>query len=209
MLEAVDRDLSADNLESQSIPGRKAAAIRKSGRRGFWDSLRGGLLRPVPAAVYLVVAVFAVGMLVLNPGGWIGGGSSLRTGEGGIESGAGSISGGLGGVIILPNETKRERGLGTDESSATQIDISQPHFLLIELVDLEAPPAAEDVYTVELLINGSTEPSFEFEVKGKAFRDNYTLCLPLRPESLAPGDYVLRVMNPDGFTVFRSSLLAK
>jgi hypothetical protein len=204
ILETVNRDLAATGIDAYSLPREEASAIRRNGLQGLWDSLIAGLLRPVPAAIYLVVAVFAIGALILYPGG-----PSLDQEGTGLGSGVSPASGGLGSVIILPDETNRVREPGADARSATRIDAAEQQFLLIELIDLEAPPSPQALYTVELLREGTERPVISSPITGEVFEDNYTLCLPVGAGSLAAGRYAVRVLDPTGETVFQSSLVVR
>lgn len=210
MLETVDRSIAEEETAESSVsrvPGEKAGPI--SPMHTLWDTLKTGLLRPVPAAIYLVVALVAIGLLVRQPVGWIDRGAERERSRIGVDSGTGSVPGALGGIVILPDETDRVRQTGQDEFVAPRIDAGAAQFLLLELTGLEAPPAEEALYSVVLLREGAGEPAFRTTVRGNVFSENYTLCLSLPAEALTPGHYVVEVTGPGGVTVFRSSIDAR
>lgn len=197
MLETVGRDASRED-ETRGAEVRRPPTTIGTRRPGFWEVLRGGLFGPVPAAVYLAVALLAVGLHVFGPGGWVD--VSPRTD---LTTGA------LGSVVILPDETDRVRQSGGSETEVTSIDAASPQFLLIELTGLAAPPPAADVYTVEFLREDASVPVWEAEASGRTFRDNYTLCLSLGALALAPDRYLVRVVDPGGDVVYRSTLVVR
>jgi hypothetical protein len=210
ILEEVERTYSQEQAAAASVSDmRKIPVGARSRLRGFWDSLKGSILRPVPAAVYLAVAVLAVGLHLLRPDWMPGGIGDRESGEIGLYTGDGPFPGVVGGIVILPDEMGRMRQPGTEEPAGTRIGAGRAHFLLLELTGLEAPPSPEDIYTVELAREGSAEPVFEVEVPGRIFQENYTLCLSLEETALAPGNYVVRVIGPRGKTVYRSSFPAE
>ena len=191
ILAAIEEDLSIEKVASPSAPRTRLGSTGlKSGPRRWWHSMAAGLFKPVPAAIYLVIALVAVVSLFNRPG-------TDRT------------MGFLDGVIILPDETDRVRQLVKEEAGGTQIDVKIPQFLLLELTGLEAPPAAEDLYTVEIVEKGSTEPTITATVRGEAFLKNYSIIFPLAAGALTPGNYSAKVIDSGGNTVFQSSLNAK
>lgn len=202
MLEAVDRSLAE---EAATTAGRPETAPPTSPLRTLWDALKGGLLRPAPAAVYLVVAVVALGVLLLRPAGPIERGA----GRTGVDVHTGSVPGTLGGVVILADETDRVRGEAGRDFTAARIDAAAPQFLLLELIGLEAPPADDVSYSVALRREGSDEPAFHTTARGALFSDNYTLCLSLEAGALMPGRYIVEVIDPAGTALFRSSVIVE
>ncbi len=209
MLEAVDRSIdeydSREPAQTQPVP--ETPVTRRSRLRDFWDSLRGGILRPVPAAIYLILAVCTIGLLLLQSGGLKDRGIDRRTGE--IDLHPGTGAGTLGGIVILPDETGHVRQPGREETGGVRIDAGRAQFLLLELTGLEAPPADDDRYTVHLVQRNSTEPVFESVVRGEVFIETYTLCLSLESGALAPGRYIVTVTGPGGTIVYRSSIDAR
>ncbi len=209
MLEAVERSLSSDeDLQRSRAPARKLIDGTGARRRGILDVLKGGLLRPVPAAIYLVVAVLAVGLHVFRHGGRTN--EDARRGVGGttIRTGSDIVPGVLGGVVILPDEIARVRQPGRERAVGVPVDASSSEFLLIELTSLESPPAEDGLYTVEFVREDSGTLALVAKTKGRDFRDNYTLCFFLKSGSLTPGVYVIRVIDPTGNAVFRSTINA-
>jgi hypothetical protein len=193
VLETVGRSVGQDEFVESRVPRTPEAIVgAETQRRGFWESLWGGLLKPVPAAVYLVVALLAVGLHLLRP----------------VER-AGDVSQQPSGVVILPDETNRVRQLGGEENDGTPIDASQPQYLLLELTGLESPPLAGDVYIVEFRSVDSAGPVLTASIKGAAFRDNYTIGYSLGAGVLEPGRYVVAVIDPDDQPVFRTSLVVR
>ena len=68
ILEEVERTYSEEQAADASAHyPREIPVGATSGPRGLWESLKASILRPVPAAVYLAVAVLAVGLLLLRP----------------------------------------------------------------------------------------------------------------------------------------------
>lgn len=173
-------------------PGARAPSDARVGVPGIrWrDSLRavfGGLLKPVPAAVYLVVAVAVTGLLVFRPG-------------------PGSDTGVADGVVILPDETDRVRDAGAAEIATTTISAGESQFLLLELTGLEAPPTPNAIYTVEIVEEESGATAFGTSVEGRSFADNYTIYLRLPGGTLPRGMYSVEVLAPDRSVVYRSRL---
>ncbi len=210
MLEAVDKDVSEAVSPVQLMErARGGPTGLVSGLRLFWDSLRGSILRPVPAAVYLVLAAVGIGLYIARPAMEPGVIPGPRESDIGDVSGLSGVSGMLGGIVILPDQTGRMREPGVVPAEVAEIDAGRTQFLLLELIGLQSPPAAEDLYTAQVLADASAEPVFTASVMGREFRDNYTLCLSLGEGGLLPGAYTVRVVAPDGKPVFRSSILAR
>ncbi len=167
--------------------------------RAFWESVTAGPLQPVPAAVYLAAALIAIGLHL------------FPTGEGSdrdaaIDSDLRLGPGGLAGVVILPDETSRVRGSLGAPVEATQVSGDQRQFLLLELTNLDTPPAPDDIFTVVVLSDPAGQAALTEQIAGRAFLANYTICLELAGGALAPGDYLVRVTDPAGETVYRSLL---
>lgn len=208
MLEAVDRESAGE--VPRAMVARRGRADRRgaaSGFRRFWEKLRASVLRPVPAAVYLVLAVVALGLYLTGPSRE-GGIAIDGGGRGGVEGSSG-ISGTLGGTVILPDETSRLREPGARPPEPTEVEAGRAQFILLELVGLKSAPAENDIYTVEVIEDRSGGTVLTAPVAGREFRDNYTLCLFLGEGGMAPGLYTVRVIAPGGDTVFRSSMVAR
>jgi hypothetical protein len=163
----------------------------------------------VPAAVYLVVAVVAIGLLLGQPGGLLDHGAPRSDRGLGVASDPGAVPGTIGGIVILADEMGRVRQSGRGEARVALIEADQSQFLLLELTGLEAPPADDDRYTVSLLPENSTEPVLETVVRGEIFSETYTLCLSMKAGALAPGRYTVTVADPEGTIVYRSSINAE
>lgn len=209
MLTAVEESYSTEKAAASSPYTGGVPPDPKSRIGGFLRGLRGGVLKPVPAAVYLTAAVLAVGMLLFRPDGWMAGLTGREAGQIRLAPDVDAVSGSLGGVVILPDETDRMRRPGREDRAPTRVDAGRAQFLLLELTGLEAVPSAEDRYTVELSREGSPEPVFQSSILGRAFRDNYSLCLQLGEGGLRPGSYIVTVVGPSGNPVFRSSIIAE
>jgi hypothetical protein len=193
MLEAVDQSEPAEDTaksSSRRLSHHPADVVGQS--RRWWDIFAGGMLRPAAAALYLAIAVVAVGLLFFRP-------------ERGGLSGAGVTEGVLDGVTILSDESGVVRG-GDVRNIITTIRSEGQRFLLLELTGLDAPPKPDDVYTVQIAGRGAADSVLSRTVTGAAFSENFTLCLFLEHDSLEPGEYVVDVIAPDGNRVFRSSL---
>jgi len=209
ILNAVDLASPGDaNVRSSPSPRRRPAGVSER-RPGVWDFLRGGLFGPIPAAVYLVVALLAIGLQLFGPGARMSGFTVRDIGQTDVLYDTDPISSSLGGVVILPDETDRVRQPSRGEAASKSVDATNPHFLLIELTGLENPPKPDDVYMVEFSERDTEEPVMSARATGQTFRENYTLCFSLAPGALAPGAYVVRVVSPRGDTVYRSSLTVR
>lgn len=205
MLETVDQeDPAKENVEmrSRQTSGRQADGMGSAHRPGFgdakpswWDILTGAAFRPAAAAVYLAIAVVAVGLLV----------SKLDPGE---TSGVGDLGGVLNGVTILGDESGAVRAVDS-KSSITTIDSGKVCFLLLELTELDTPPAPGDEYVVRITRDGAPDASFKKTIDGAEFSDNYTLCVFLQHGVLDPGEYDVDVIRADGDRVFRSTLIVE
>lgn len=177
--------------------------------RDFWESLKGGVLRPVPAAVYLTVAVLALGFHIFRSNGQSTRPGGERHGEIGLAAVAESIPTTLSGVVLLPDETYRPRRPDLGTTAGVRVGTDRAQLLLLELTNLEDPPKEDQTYTVEIQRNGSAAREFVGTVMGREFRDNYTLCLSLSAGALEPGVHVVRVNDPDGKAIFRSTVIAE
>jgi hypothetical protein len=156
-----------------------------------WARLIRGVLGPAPAAVYLVVAVVAVGLWLRPPG------------DGTIPGNAIAPAGRV--VVVADERDPVRRGVREDERRVV-LDGSAAHLLLLELTTLENPPADDDVYTVAFETLAGAGPIRETAVAGADFRDNYTIAFTLAPGALEEGDYTVTVTSPEGATVFQSAL---
>jgi len=204
ILETVGKDIAVqDSVVARSRAAKPSVGTALGTRlRSFWDSLTGSLLRPVPAAVYLAVAVCALALL-LGPPGWRPSwkGTELRP----------SLRNGttVGAVTLLPDESGRVRG-GPDQSEPLpMIDAGKAQFLLLEFTGLDSPPLPADEYRVEIIPEGSTVPAWVGSVRGEEFVDDYTLCLMLEPKTLKTGRYSVSVTRPDQKVIFRSPVDAR
>lgn len=188
MLEAVDHGAEAADNSMARPEGTTHHFFGTAGtEHRWWKMLFGTMLRPAAAAVYLVIAVVAVGLLL------------SRTEHSRDTAGV------LGGVSILSDETGAVRGAGL-ESRATIIPADSSTFLLLELTGFDAAPVAGDRYEVRITVHGATEPVLVKSVTGGTFSDNYTLCLFLQRGALEPGEYSVDIVNPASRSIFRSLL---
>jgi hypothetical protein len=130
----------------------------------------------------------------------------LKAGETGLRSVAGSIPAALSGVVLVPDETYRARRPGQETLARVRIKADDTQVLLLELTGLEAPPANNQMYTIQLLREGTSEPNLVAEIMGSEFQDNYTICLFLAAGALEAGEYAVTVLDPDGTPVFRSTI---
>jgi hypothetical protein len=210
MLGVVDQDAS-DVVSSAGVTGYAQGLSRglPFRLRLLWASLRRGMLRPVPAAFYLVLAAVGIGLYLAGPARQAGRIPSLGESGIGVLSTPSGAAGRVGGIVILADQTSRLRRPGERETEAAGIDAGGVQFLLLELTGLRSPPAAEDRYSVEFLKEGSLTPVIAASVVGRQFSDNYTLCLSLEPGALTSGAYTVRVVSPDGHPVFRSSIIVR
>lgn len=183
ILRAVDEDAVAAHLAP------RAERKERGGLRALWETLAGSLLRPVPAAIYLTAAIVAV----LVP--------LLYTPTDGPPSAPE-----IGSVVLLNAEGGGLRGAGDEEVAAAQVGANEGHFLLIEFLDLETPPDPAARYRVEIAPEGSDVPAWTGEVEGRAFIDNYTLCLWLDAGTLQAGSFTVTVRDPADHPLFRSRL---
>ena len=207
ILEAVDRGgvERADSTETAGVSrSEPAASTPVLGR--LWSLLRGSILRPIPAAVYLILVALGIGLYTGGPLRRWAAVSGPGKGEVGMLQGADGVSGMLSGVVVLPDETGRVREPGAEVSGGAEIDVGKAQFLLLELIGLESPPQDDDRYTLELIEAGSPDPVLEAHVMGRDFRETYTLCLSITEGGLAPGTYTVSVIDPDGNPVFRSTV---
>jgi hypothetical protein len=153
--------------------------------RRIWRRLGGSIFTPVPAAVYLVVAIVAAGLYfvarddVSTPGV---------------------------GVVIVPDEADPVRRAQGDDIDVVTIDGSMPRLLLFELTRLESPPDAAAAYAVAIRRAGTDTAVVEFDVEGRTFLENYTIGYMLQPGILEPGRYDVEVAGPGGEVLFQSSL---
>lgn len=207
MLREVERATVGEKAEALAEERARATArledgssaeLGAGGWRGFWDLLAGTLFRPVPAAIYMVLAIVATVLLVGEPGEW-GPDYDGRPGTGAIFPGK------LGGVVILGDEAGRVRASGDRGGEEITLDRGESHFLTLELTGLGAPPEAGDTYTVEFIDERTGERSYATAVRGDAFQENYTLGMLLEREAMPAGRYVVRVLDPRGEIVFSSS----
>jgi anti-sigma factor RsiW len=209
MLQVVQDELTAADA-SPAAAGRAVAGRsgRVSSKGAFWSALAARLLSPAPAAVYLALAVVALGLhLVRTPRDAVEP-SGQVAGARGLPAGRGLATGAVSGAIILPDESDRVRQPPATARSTVRIASDEPQILLLELTGLESPPLADALYTVEVLGEGLREPVLTAGIAGRAFQENYTLCLPLAASALAAGRYVVRIVTPEGLVIFRSTLEA-
>jgi hypothetical protein len=202
MLEAVERD---DRGDESIRPTVSTATFEGagwwSGVQRFVGSLGGGLLKPAPAALYLVVAIVAFGLLISRPG-------DRDSTRGGRDAGAGLV-GGATGVIIVPDEMGRVREPGAAESEGLRIDGSRPQLLLIELTGLTAPPRGDTIYTIEFRDASTARPLLKSTIEGRAFDENYTIGYALNPNALPPGRYIVVVFDALDHVVYQSSFAVR
>jgi hypothetical protein len=187
LLEQLDRE-DARTVSVRRAPEGERPPLGRLAR--FWDSLKRGVLSPVPAAIYLVAAIAAVVSIFVLPGD---------------HEHPNSI-GTVDGVVIVPDEGDRVRQALQEPSAGTTVDATSTHLLLLELTELQSPPGDEDAYTVSFLPKGGGAPAFSTTVAGATFRDNYTIGVILRPGVLDVGDYVVTVMDPTGARAFHSTV---
>ncbi len=193
MLETVERTASVeDGVESRSRQVSHRSVREDVYGRRWWEIFLGAALRPAAAAVYLVIAVVAVGLLMTRPD------------RGDFD---GDSRGVLGGVTIVSDEMGAMRG-GESTFEAASFEADEAQFLLLELTGLGAPPVPNDMYTVRL-VQAGTDLVWERSVTGRVFSENYSLCLFLAPGSLEPGQYDVDVVDVSGGGVFHSTLLVK
>ena len=178
-----------DALTDHTGPALRHPSAARERPRRLWDIIIGGIFKPVPAAVYLVIAVAAVGALVLRPGG-------------------DGVPGVVDRAVVLPDETDHVRGLSGEETEFTRIDAARQQFLLLELTGLEVPPQADAEYMVAINEEETGDAAFRTAVKGSVFAGSYTIYLLLPAGTLEPGNYAVAVTAPDRSVVFRSKLAA-
>ncbi|MBN2070165.1 MAG: hypothetical protein JW814_01810 [Candidatus Krumholzibacteriota bacterium] len=188
MLHAVDLAAGADDgslARSGSASSRSAEATSRLSRwREIFSSL---VLRPAAAAVYLIVAVAAIGLLISR-----------------VDRSSDAI-GVLGGVSVLSDEAGVVRGAGSSPG-VTTIEAEVAGFLLLELTGPDIELSDDDQYEVRIIGGGGSEPVYAKSISGGAFSYNYTLCLFLQGGTLEPGEYRVRVIDPEGSVIFSSSL---
>ena len=171
------------------------AAAPDAGPRGWWgqlwDTLGAGILRPAPAAAYLVVAVLACVLLIVS-----------QTAQGPSDS---SPAAWVGPAILLADESGQARSGAETESAPITTDgkVRQP--IQIEFTRLAAPPEPEGLYEIQIRPEGGSAV-WQSTVRGKTFAENYTLTLVLEPATLSPGDYHVVVLTPAGEQIFSSPL---
>jgi hypothetical protein len=100
------------------------------------------------------------------------------------------------------------RGAGVPDAGMAEISAARDQMLLIELTALDAPPAADDRYLVELTPAGEegAPVAWRDDVRGASFADSYALGLVIGGGTLAPGTYQVSVRDPGGRIVYRSIL---
>jgi hypothetical protein len=206
ILIGLDEQSSEDVLPAllPSKSREKAVAPRKD-KQNLWDTLRAGLFGPVPAAAYLVIAVFAIGFHLIRPMGPTTG----QDRDARLRAGKDLPSGAPAGVVLLADESGRVRRLGGENLDLPKVDASKPQYLLLELINLEAPPDINELYRIELTSNDTKETVVSASVRGETFLENYTICLPLAADVLLPGVYAVTVTGPDGETLYRSTMQAE
>ena len=212
-LREVEADLAREQGPADAAGARPPARGRESlsRLRVWWDSLAGTLLRPAPAAAYLLAAV-VLAVIVVRPAGqrFLIGPSSRTQADAPL----------VGGVTLLPNAGGGERGGAAESAPAPlRVDRSAQTCLLLELPDLEpstsggpigeTPIDAGSPYRVEMIPIGSSHPIWTGVVRGSAFRDNRTLCLTIPAGTLQPGSYSIRVKSPEGKAMFDSAIEAR
>ncbi len=164
----------------------------------LWRILSGGLLRPVPAAAYLVTAV-AAGVLLISTYGHHDG---LRTSGG--DSGAWAW---MGSPRILVDGSGIDRSIEQAETGAF-VRTDARELLLVEFTNLMTPPDPEGLYGVRIQPADRDEVVWASSVAGRTFADNYTLSVVLEAGVLSPGAYRLMVLSPEGEVIFRSGFVA-
>jgi len=178
---------------------REPSAIER-----LWQWASASVLQPLPAAGYLAAAVVAVLLLAVRPGG-DGGHLPSMTPE--VASpGARSFA---GPVLLLQGAPRAQRGEVQPEVELPVWQGDREQLLLIEFVDLGAPPAPEDRFTVRIESAESGEPVWEQDVRAESFIDNYTLGLVLAPGSVPAGRQRVIVQGPKGAEVFRAELIVR
>lgn len=209
ILETVDRVTSGDaplpeTAKARSGPKLRLALVERL--RNLWDSLVGTLLRPIPAAAYLTVAVCAVLILLVRPAGE----REPMTQPGAREGITARTDAVIESVVILYDRNGDLRG-GLVEATRPipTMDSGRGQFLLLEFTNLEISPQAEGLYQVKVAEEGSAKSFWQGIVKGESFIENYTLGLWLEPKTLEPGRYVVSVLNPADELIFRSNLIVQ
>lgn len=163
-------------------------------REAAWTALS-----PAPAMAYLVVAVLATGLLLLRPA-W------LVTGKPGDPGTAVSEAPWrVGGGVLLTDDRAVYRGGTAPQPDIPEVDAGDDRVLILELTDLPAAPAQEDVYRLRIVASGESRPVWERTVTGSLFARDYTLCLPASSLGLEPGAYVIEALDPSGREVFRAA----
>lgn len=199
ILEAVERDLSAAESPQPIRAGRledeNAGGTRS---RSSIAAVLSFLFRPVPAALYLAVALTAVGILVLRSDRFEGSAGPSRADR------SGRVPGGAAGITILADETASMRGLRTGSAPVPAIGPDSLRYLMLELTDLESPPEPGAVYAL-MIVDDDDRMVVGDSITGAMFADTYTICLPVDAYLLSPGRYLVLVTDPAGRTIFRSS----
>ncbi|MFH1842578.1 MAG: hypothetical protein ABIF77_05180 [bacterium] len=180
-------------------------AVRRSVSGGFWnrcwDLLTASLLRPIPAAVYFLMAISAI-FLVLTR-------SNPEPAQGPViarESFPPRAGPRLGNVILLADLGTGQRGFLTEEEEPPIFAAATNQFLLLEITSLITPPGPEELFEVGIVSLDSTEPVWVEQVRGKEFSENYSLCLFLESGVLPPGRHAISVRAVTGEQIFWSVL---
>lgn len=188
MLEIVEIDAGSEGDRAVS---RGSGAGRIKGKKGagssWWEIFSRVVLSPAAAAAYIVMILVAAGLLLSRP-------DPPRDKEGV-----------LGGVSILPDQTDAFRG-ESQGPGGTTIKADRPEFLLLELTGFDGDPAHGDRYEVRITADGSPNPVFLQSITGSEFSDDYTICIYLASGTIARGEYVVEVLDPEGQGIFRSLL---
>jgi hypothetical protein len=195
--------------DASSLPtklqSRDNAGRSQKYKHSFWETLRAGLFKPVSAAVYLIIAVLAVGLHLMGPG-WPGPARNL---DSIFPKGKNLPSGTPVGVVLLADKSGRVRRIGEGKFDLAKVDADKPQYILLELVNLDTPPAADGLYMVEIIPATTNHPVIAVEVRGEIFLENYTIGLPLAADALLPGVYTVRVIGPDKETIYHSTFEAE
>jgi len=215
LLSEVERDLAAggaaiEDTRAAAATGRKMEQPSRAPRAGeprvgetlraLWRTVSSSVLRPVPAAVYLVAAVIAV-VAAIQQRPVVSGPSGV-----GVSEGAAAHA---GSVLILPDQRGNLRSVSPADRAIPALDLAARRFVNLEFTELASPPDPGAVYRVAFTASGDARPALEMAVPGSNFAENYTLCLVLPPRVVPPGTYTVSVSAPDGEEVFRSLLEAR
>ena len=176
-------------------PGPRRGIAGRSRLQGVWAAIRGSILQPAPAAVYLVTAAGLLAVVLFGSG---------RVGPGSDLPPAPRVS--VGPVVVLPEMDEKVRDGRDATPAAVRLESDRSHVLILELTSLPAPPRADGLYRVEIVPVAGAEPVFASAVKGEEFLDTYVLYLRLEPEQIPRGSYAVRLLDPNRVVLFLSRL---